>query len=267
MTTDGVRATAQTVRQLLTSGHYEIPVYQRKYSWDEEEIRQLIDDLNDAASDDETKEYFLGNIVVSSAAHHGTASYSLIDGQQRLTTLHLLFTYLLTKADLPALRMIPLSFECRPGFEEAPATPPTAAAIDPPDPGILNGYRIIEQYSGSAELLNHLDFVLDNVLVARLELPEGTDLNRYFEVMNTRGEQLQQPDIVKARMMATLASDDKRTDGHVRSDRDRPRGHEISLSTLRRLLAIAHLRLIRLSDCSLAVVERRHRSRPASSNA
>lgn len=211
MTQDGVQAAAQTVRQLLTAGQYEIPVYQRNYAWGEEEIRQLIDDLIDAAADDEIGEYFLGNIVVSSGADNGTAEYALIDGQQRLTTLHILFTYLLAKGDVPTLDVNRLLFESRPRAEEALATLATAGAMEDADPGILNGYRIIEQYSESTELLNHLDFVLDSVLVARLELPDSTDLNRYFEVMNTRGEQLQQQDIVKARMMAALSSDSKRT--------------------------------------------------------
>lgn len=211
MTQDGVQATAQTVRELLTTGQYEIPVYQRNYAWGEEEIRQLIDDLLDAAVDDEISEYFLGNIVVSSAAHNGTAKYSLIDGQQRLTTLHILFRYLLDQLDAPELRVNSLLFESRPRAEEALETLVTGNSPDDADPGILNGYRIIEQYSESCALLKHFDFVLDRVLVARLELPESTDLNRYFEVMNTRGEQLQQQDIVKARMMAALSSDAKRT--------------------------------------------------------
>lgn len=35
-------------------------------------------------------------------------------------------------------------------------------------------------------------------------VPENTDLNRYFEIMNTRGEQLEQHDILKARLMKHL---------------------------------------------------------------
>ncbi|WP_017792466.1 DUF262 domain-containing protein [Leucobacter salsicius] len=211
MTHGGVQATAQTVRQLLTASHYEVPVYQRNYAWGEEEIRQLIDDLIDAATDDEISEYFLGNIVVSTVAHNGSSKYFLIDGQQRLTTLHILFTYLIAKGTHPDLQINRLLFESRPRAEEALATLANGGSAEVGDPGILNGYRIIEQYPESTTLLNHLDFILDNVLVARLELPESTDLNRYFEVINTRGEQLQQQDIVKARMMAALGSDTKRT--------------------------------------------------------
>lgn len=207
MSETGVQATARTVRQLLTGGHYEVPVYQRNYAWGEEEIRQLIDDLLDAATDPGMSEYFLGNIVVAAGSNEKTSSYSLIDGQQRLTTLHLLFTYLLAQQDVPGLHLNQLQFESRPRAEQALASLSTDSPGDDFDPGIINGFRIIEQYSETTRLLGHLQFILDRVLVARLELPADTDLNRYFEVMNTRGEQLQQQDIVKARMMSALASD------------------------------------------------------------
>lgn len=206
MSAPGIQATARTVRQLLTGGHYEVPVYQRNYTWGEEEIRQLIDDLLDAATDPGMSEYFLGNIVVSAGSDE-TTSYSLIDGQQRLTTLHLLFTYLRAQPNVPGLHLNQLQFESRPRAEQALASLATDTPGDDVDPGIINGFRIIKQYSETTRLLGHLPFILDRVLVARLELPADTDLNRYFEVMNTRGEQLQQQDIVKARMMSALASD------------------------------------------------------------
>ena len=60
MTETGVQPDPRTVRQLLTADHYRVPVYQRNYAWGEEEIRQLIDDLLDAAIDERTDEYFLG---------------------------------------------------------------------------------------------------------------------------------------------------------------------------------------------------------------
>lgn len=45
---------------------------------------------------------------------------------------------------------------------------------------------------------------LSHVVVYRIEVPENTDLNRYFEIMNTRGEQLEQHDILKATLMSYL---------------------------------------------------------------
>ena len=53
-------------------------------------------------------------------------------------------------------------------------------------------------------------FLLTNVTLVRASLPRDTDLNRYFEVMNTRGQQLQQVDIVKARLMSRLKDEAER---------------------------------------------------------
>ena len=207
MTGTGVQADPRTVRQLLTEDHYRVPAYQRNFAWGEEEIRQLIDDLLDAAADEATGEYFLGNVVVSAAPGSVDRPFSVVDGQQRLTTLHLLFRYLESHSGLV---LHPLEFESRPraarSFEFLGQT-----VTDVMDPGIAAGFRVISQYPKTAELSAHLDYVLEKVLVVRLQLPEGTDLNRYFEVMNTRGEQLQQQDIVKARLMARLPDDERST--------------------------------------------------------
>ena len=48
---------------------------------------------------------------------------------------------------------------------------------------------------------------LERVVLYRIEVPENTDLNRYFEIMNTRGEQLEQHDILKATLMNYLPDD------------------------------------------------------------
>ena len=47
---------------------------------------------------------------------------------------------------------------------------------------------------------------LKMVILYRIEVPEHTDLNRYFEIMNTRGEQLEQHDILKAQLMGYLSN-------------------------------------------------------------
>ena len=207
MTQSGVQPDLRTVRELLTEDHYRVPVYQRNYAWGEEEIRQLIDDLLDAATDETTDEYFLGNIVVSASRGSAESPFSVVDGQQRLTTLHLLFRHL--SAPDRGLALQPLTFESRPRAARSLDLP--GAPGDDADPGITAGFQVISQYPRTAELACHFDYVLDKVLVVRLRLPRATDLNRYFEVMNTRGQQLQQHDIVKARMMARLPDDERST--------------------------------------------------------
>ena len=43
---------------------------------------------------------------------------------------------------------------------------------------------------------------LKKVRIYKIEVPKNTDLNRYFEIMNVRGEQLEQHDILKAKLMS-----------------------------------------------------------------
>ncbi|HRL91075.1 MAG TPA: HNH endonuclease family protein, partial [Comamonas denitrificans] len=75
------------------------------------------------------------------------------------------------------------------------------------DGAIHEGFNIIHQYIEQHAGLDRnaiADFLRARVTVVRASLPPKTDLNRYFEIMNTRGEQLQPVDIVKARLMSHL---------------------------------------------------------------
>ncbi len=71
-----------------TGNFYEVPIYQRPYSWGEEEVNELWDDLSQA-SDSSAEEYFLGSLIV--VRNNKDDPYQVIDGQQRLVTLTLLF--------------------------------------------------------------------------------------------------------------------------------------------------------------------------------
>ena len=63
-----------------TNAHYVIPRYQRAYAWEDKEIVQLIDDINDI---DSSANYFIGSLVVSKVQGK-TETYEVVDGQQRL---------------------------------------------------------------------------------------------------------------------------------------------------------------------------------------
>lgn len=67
-----------------------IPVYQRKYSWKEENCRQLYEDLKKIIIDKRSSHFF-GSIVSSVVGNGAVTEHQIIDGQQRLTTVYLLF--------------------------------------------------------------------------------------------------------------------------------------------------------------------------------
>lgn len=69
---------------------YHIPPYQRPYAWTEEEAETLFDDLLDFFQTEESDNYFLGSIVLIKDDDKPRAD--VIDGQQRLTTLTILFS-------------------------------------------------------------------------------------------------------------------------------------------------------------------------------
>lgn len=71
------------VENLLASKFFSIPRFQRPYSWDDENIQDLWDDVVGARGDD----YFIGSMVVY---REGKQDFSVVDGQQRLTTITLL---------------------------------------------------------------------------------------------------------------------------------------------------------------------------------
>ena len=68
---------------------FVIPVYQRKYSWKEENCAQLYEDLKKVARYGRDSHFF-GSLVSSVAGSGGTTEYHIIDGQQRLTTVTLI---------------------------------------------------------------------------------------------------------------------------------------------------------------------------------
>lgn len=89
-----MKADQATLHEFLdTSRQYRIPIYQRTYSWTEEQCDVLFNDIIRIGSADEDAKHFIGSIVyieegISQATRE--APFVVIDGQQRLTTIMLL---------------------------------------------------------------------------------------------------------------------------------------------------------------------------------
>ena len=180
-----------------TSISYVIPLYQRAFAWEDKEIVQLIDDINDFDNKN-GHSYYLGAVIVSKEG----SCYEVIDGQQRLTALFLLLNYL----GMPMESI--LSFECRKksDYTLQMIVDDKAIIIDDIDDSLLNGKKIIENEFGKYTDYEKKVFInkLSSVKIYRIEVPDNTDLNHYFEIMNTRGEQLEQQDILKAQLLSYL---------------------------------------------------------------
>jgi len=89
-----MRAAATQLLEFLKNSHQlVVPVYQRTYSWEEAECRQLWDDIMRAGTDEAIPAHFIGPIVYIQAEHPTVTVPSqllVIDGQQRITTASLI---------------------------------------------------------------------------------------------------------------------------------------------------------------------------------
>ncbi|MGD9156674.1 MAG: DUF262 domain-containing protein, partial [Bacillota bacterium] len=88
---------ARLIDFLKKSPQFVIPIYQRTYSWNVRECRQLWDDILRAGVDDRIVAHFVGSIVYIEQSISAVTSQSpllVIDGQQRLTTITILLEML-----------------------------------------------------------------------------------------------------------------------------------------------------------------------------
>lgn len=182
-----------------TENDYIIPLYQRAYAWEDKQLTQLVEDISDVSED---ANYYIGSLIVSKQG----SKYEVVDGQQRLTSLYLLLNCLGMKVE-PTL-----TFACRDrsnytliNISELLQENRSKLDMDRIEQGIQRGIKILQEEL-SKDGFDKATFIekLKRVIVYRIEVPEHTDLNRYFEIMNTRGEQLEQHDILKASLMSYL---------------------------------------------------------------
>ena len=88
-----IKASEQNLNSVFSDDFlFEIPLYQRPYAWTTEQVDDLLDDLLNAMDRDAQSPYFLGSVVL--IKNEGDSRSAVVDGQQRLTTLSMLFCVL-----------------------------------------------------------------------------------------------------------------------------------------------------------------------------
>jgi hypothetical protein len=177
---------------------YEIPIYQRNYAWEKDQISELVNDVRDACKKNK-EAYYIGTLVTYDK---GDNTFEVIDGQQRLTTLFLLLKYLNVKtANKLTYRARTSSIKALERIDNKDDLSSSEL-----DDGIIDGYSYIDH------ILKDMDeefknYLLYNVRIIHYNVPKDVDLNHYFEVMNSRGEQLEKHEIVKAKLMNVLTNE------------------------------------------------------------
>ena len=179
---------------------YKIPIYQRNYAWEEDEITALIKDVHDSMCKNKSNPYYIGTLVTYK---RGDSEYEVIDGQQRLTTIYIILKAL----GFDSLRN-KLTYTARSTSAETIKNLPKFG--EEVDWGIRHGFgyakkalkAIVEDY----ELDNFKYYFLHQVHIIHYRVPKDVDLNHYFEVMNSRGEQLEKHEIAKSLLSQSMAS-------------------------------------------------------------
>lgn len=115
---------------------YEIPVYQRNYAWSKEEITALVQDVYDAYTKNVNKVYYIGTLVTFKKDDN---VYEVIDGQQRLTTIRILFSVF--KFALGCK----LTYKARAKSKATINAIPEFSRLEEKDEGIVRGYEFAEE--------------------------------------------------------------------------------------------------------------------------
>lgn len=193
-----------SVNRLLNEDTYAIPLYQRNFAWTYEEIEQLLNDVADAFQENRDN-YYIGTLVVNKE----NDLFKIIDGQQRTTALNLIALALKHEFCFDKLKSVNLTFPARKKSNENIQKLFTKQKISEDDENELTrGYGhakdALKKVLGERqlEIQYFVDYLFDNVIIFRSILPKDLDLNLYFERFNSRGEQLEAHEILKAQMMA-----------------------------------------------------------------
>ncbi|WP_024114793.1 DUF262 and DUF1524 domain-containing protein [Helicobacter pylori] len=203
---------------------FVIPVYQRVYSWGKEHCKQLWDDIIKTGGNDQIEGHFIGSIVF---VHDGLYSTNhnellIIDGQQRLTTITLLFIALrdrlndedefLKKFSRQKIQNRYLINSDEKGDKKfklilsEPDRDTLFSLIDrnkrkPSEPSskIMENFELFEEWiRKNTDKLETIFKGLEKLMVVEISLERGKDNPQLiFESMNSTGKDLTQTDLIR----------------------------------------------------------------------
>lgn len=200
-----------SVNRLLNEDTYAIPLYRRNFAWTYDEIEQLLNDVADAFQENrDNYNYYIGTLVVNKE----NDLFKIIDGQQRTTALNLIALALKHEFGFDRLKAVKLTFPARKksnkNIQDLFAK---KKILEGDENELTRGYRhardalkkVLEERQLNPQ--SFVDYLFDKVIIFRSILPEDLDLNLYFERFNSRGEQLEAHEILKAQMMSKFGED------------------------------------------------------------
>lgn len=204
---------------------YVIPAYQRRYSWQEKQLEEMVNDLERL---DSAESHFLGSIVcLVGPLKSGINKIEVVDGQQRLTTISILLHCMaeqfkrlgceiehasiqgLLQAKLVGAQAVPkimlesldaLEFQQHiHGFE----------IFKPKNPNLALAFTIFRAWVAKQDAKSlgaMLSKLRDHSIVIRISVSDAKDVFKLFETINNRGLRLNSTDLIKNFLLGTASS-------------------------------------------------------------
>ncbi|CAA6677377.1 MULTISPECIES: DUF262 domain-containing protein [unclassified Lentimonas] len=235
------------VKKIFSDMWFRIPDYQRPYIWGKDQVNDLLDDLNFAQKNKPNQEYFLGSFVYQSKRAGSVVGQQfdendLLDGQQRMTTMLMLFACIRDLADEPKVTAscTKAIFQEGDDIDEIPERTRIVFAIreavqdfvneyikkaggtaqeeelealihsseDPSVPNMVKAIQEIRRYLSDPEnsilLKDFLMFLRNKVLLIYVSTEDLDDAFRLFMILNDRGVPLRNSDILKSQNLGAL---------------------------------------------------------------
>ncbi|MBS1649960.1 MAG: DUF262 domain-containing protein [Bacteroidetes bacterium] len=216
---DKIVSSLYTINKVISEGlRFNIPRYQRLYVWEDEQVETLFNDLYTAYSVNKDMYYIGGVILVKNKWNNDL--YDLVDGQQRFTTLWLmafeLGNFLIDFRKKGKEQRI--QFAIRPKVEkyflELSGGQDFSTELNKEFEDLVRidlARRRLKELIQSKlktekEKEEFANFIAEKLKFVVTTVPQKTDLNKLFETLNNRGEQLSQDEILKARILAGIQS-------------------------------------------------------------
>jgi len=208
-----MEAGKRTIRDIFNRGrNLEIPFFQRAYVWDEEQWQRFLEDMRMVSIT--KKPYFLGSVILKQqeTGSDKDSVLTVIDGQQRLTTLNIFLKALCLKMDMDSdftetfkkqrdKSIILLHNHNDEGsFNKVVSLKEETILTDITENDKISAcYEFFRKNIIDSDKLGDLDFfnILDNVLFVGIDLGQDEDEQQIFDTINSLGVRLTTAELLK----------------------------------------------------------------------
>ncbi|UOR81050.1 DUF262 and DUF1524 domain-containing protein [Helicobacter pylori] len=190
-----------------------IPIYQRLYSWEKEQCKELWDDIIKIGGNDKMDGHFIGSIlyVLDGIKHSGNVLF-IIDGQQRLTTITLLLIALrdhwsdkrkeieddyLINSDKDGDKKFRLILSDSDKDTLLSLIDKDRRKPSEPSSKIVENFKLFEEWVSNTDKLETIFKGLEKLTIVWISLGKKDDPQLIFESMNSKGIELTQTDLIR----------------------------------------------------------------------